>query len=740
MPSPRTDWNRVHQQSYSNLDKARDKAAQEYMYNSQTARDYMQVQFTSRFGRTAHEWQLDIAEAIILGLDSVLIAGTGHGKTIPFMLILLNDKAETSTLVVISPLKILQEDQVSRFRKMGISAAAVNGDTWKSQKLREDLKDGNIRAIFIGPEMLLKHEDFPMFAREHKIFRNTKAGVIDEAHCISQWSGDFRPAYGELDKLRSFLPPDTPLLPASATLHRTALVDIREKLLIDADESFTLNLGNDRHNICTSVREMRNAEDYKALLSLINLQASSLEELDKTIIFMNAVRPTLKACRLLRKHLPSCLYEAVDFLHALRSRQDKKRVMEGFREGKIRILIATEAAGMGADIPDIKVGIHFGVPSSLAVLKQRLGRIGRDPTIEATAIILVEKSMFKEVKKSRNSSNKEVVDLEIELDGQDEVSESGDDAIEAERGNDTEVIEQENEQTNRVLMESGGLGGKTFLKSVDPDVRVLVLMHSCERDISDEYFDNPMDGRKLPLGYCCGHCDNLNHLPSTTQAPDSPPSRPVTPSPPGEPDHDDPGSVHSTPSKDRNKNGKRAMVSRRKHSTALKARRGEHRKAAQATLKHWRSKTLKKVYPHCAYTAEAILPENVLKRLAGYVHETLDDIEKMGLVWVLAEDHADEVLEVLKRVDDEDKKEKQQRRQAGSEKRREAAKKREQKKREKKSRLQKENQVPGSGGNFSNGYSYYPEFFYKSGTNDYHVDSSIQSRILCSSSLRHCVF
>ncbi|THU89189.1 P-loop containing nucleoside triphosphate hydrolase protein [Dendrothele bispora CBS 962.96] len=367
-------------------------------YNSTDTRNLMQATFTQKFGKPAYDWQLNVSEALILGLDCIVVAGTGSGKTIPFMLPLLGD--DHFRILVISPLKILQQDQASTFYLFRSSDCNVCFFFCK-----QDLKNGVFHAMFLGPEMLLEHEGFRDFMREHNILKNIAATVIDEAHCISQWSGDFRKTYGKLEKVRSLLSPGTPLLATSATLCRASFMDIQSKLLIDAEEAFLLNLGNDRFNISTSVHKMNHAEDYEALLLHVNLKASTLDELDKTIVFVNTVRPTLKACRYLRDKLHPNLHSAVDYLHSYRSSRDKRKIMRRFRQGGIRILIATEAAGMGADIPDIKVGIQFGVPPSLTVLKQRLGRIGRNTSICASGVVLVEKSMFQAVKKRRNKTS-----------------------------------------------------------------------------------------------------------------------------------------------------------------------------------------------------------------------------------------------------------------------------------------------------------------------------------------------
>ncbi|KAF9528727.1 hypothetical protein CPB83DRAFT_766381, partial [Crepidotus variabilis] len=127
-----------------------------------------------------------------------------------------------------------------------LSATAVNGDTW-DEKLREGLKNGRFQGIFASPEMCLQHKGFRRFLSTK--LRDVCAIIVDEAHCISQWGGDFREAYAKLKDLRTFVPPEIPVLATSATLCPSSLKDVKSCLGLDLNTGFHLNLGNDRPNI-----------------------------------------------------------------------------------------------------------------------------------------------------------------------------------------------------------------------------------------------------------------------------------------------------------------------------------------------------------------------------------------------------------------------------------------------------------------------------------------------------------
>ncbi|KAH9952965.1 P-loop containing nucleoside triphosphate hydrolase protein, partial [Russula dissimulans] len=178
-------------------------------YSSEETRSEILLAFKNVFdGLEPYGWQLDICEALLLGLDCIAIAGTGSGKTMPFIMPLLVDLTEKGTVIIISPLNVLKHDQAVRFNKIGLCATAVNRDVW-TPKLEE-------------------HKLFSKLMRSIYFTKNILAIVIDEAHCVSQW-GDvngFWKHFGELGQLHSFVPTSVPFLATSATLPSRVLSDV----------------------------------------------------------------------------------------------------------------------------------------------------------------------------------------------------------------------------------------------------------------------------------------------------------------------------------------------------------------------------------------------------------------------------------------------------------------------------------------------------------------------------------
>ncbi|KAH9954793.1 P-loop containing nucleoside triphosphate hydrolase protein [Russula dissimulans] len=178
-------------------------------YSSEETCSEISLAFKNVFDRLElYRWQLDICEALLLGLDCIAIAGTGFGKTMPFIMPLLVDPTEKGTVIIILPLNALKHDQATRFNKIGLHTTAVNRDVWMP-KLEE-------------------HKLFSKLMRLIHFTKNVLAIVINEAYCVSQWGNvnGFRKYFGELGQLCYFVPTSVPFLATSATLPPHVLSDV----------------------------------------------------------------------------------------------------------------------------------------------------------------------------------------------------------------------------------------------------------------------------------------------------------------------------------------------------------------------------------------------------------------------------------------------------------------------------------------------------------------------------------
>ncbi|KAJ7841735.1 hypothetical protein B0H14DRAFT_3693692 [Mycena olivaceomarginata] len=391
------------------LQKARTDAFKDRGYQSAPTRAKLRNEFLERNnGMVAHEWQIDMGEALLLGLDCSLIAGTGAGKTMPFVMPLFMESDKI--IIIISPLNALEVDQASRFRKMGLSAVAVNGDTY-SNEIHKEIQEFKHRVIITSPDMCLKHDKFRQLL-------NTPAGGM-----IS-----------------------VPFMIAFATPPPLVLAEVRKSLHISTDTAYHVNLGTDRPNIAWFVHHMKGAKsDLEALEFLIRTRGSE----DAIIELVQSM-----ALEHLRDLLPPHLRGSIALYHSRRSKRSKQIIMDKFRKGEIKILLATEAAGMGCDIPHVEQVVQFMVPSSFSIWMQRAGRAGRNILIAARAILLVQASVFQEVAPKKGA-----------------------------------------EPTDDV----------NFKKAVETGLREWIETEECRRDVVDEYFDNGTP-RKAPTGICCDNC------------------------------------------------------------------------------------------------------------------------------------------------------------------------------------------------------------------------------------------
>lgn len=191
--------------------------------------------------------------------------------------------------------------------------------------------------------MCLGDSGFAALLKEPRWSRSILYMVVDEAHCIKQWGGEFRKHYASLETLRSFVPRGVPVLATSATMPPATLEDVRTILGINAEKSFHLNLGNDRRNIIPLVWPMEGGASNLAALDFV---VRGRDRPLRTVIYFNDKRLTMRACNYLRKLLPPSRVRTVDVLHASRGPGSKKDVMERFRSGEVLVLCATEVVGM----------------------------------------------------------------------------------------------------------------------------------------------------------------------------------------------------------------------------------------------------------------------------------------------------------------------------------------------------------------------------------------------------------
>ncbi|KAI0640947.1 P-loop containing nucleoside triphosphate hydrolase protein [Trametes meyenii] len=380
-------------QSEQLLQDARTNAAKEYKYDTADARSRLVSAFSRACsGKQPYPWQVDIAEALLLGLDSVLIAGTGAGKTMPFVMPLLLERMENKMVIIISPLSELERDQARRFREMGLTAVAINGQDYNA-KIHKGVSDGRYQVLIASPEMCLEHPRFSMLIRSPDFMSNVLYVVVDEAHCISQWGDKFRKKFTELVRLRSYLGIRKAFLLASATFPPFMLHDVFLRLEFRASTTYLVNLGNDRPNIVPIVHRMKAAQSSLPILDFLVRDVKPDTKFRRTIVFFNARNLAFKSYRYLQDCVCPELRPQINFLHAGRGQRARRRVTRQFREGTVNILCATEAAGMGMDIPDIDVVVQFLVSSTLSVWMQRAGRAGRSGS-QAYCILLVEPSIF----------------------------------------------------------------------------------------------------------------------------------------------------------------------------------------------------------------------------------------------------------------------------------------------------------------------------------------------------------
>lgn len=312
--------------------------------------------------------QQEIIESIGQGKDTLGLMPTGGGKSITFQVPAL---AMDGVCLVVTPLIALMKDQVQNLRKRGIMAAAIYSGMTRPEIVTtlENCIFGQTKLLYISPERLAS-ELFQTKLRHIKVSFIT----VDEAHCISQWGYDFRPSYLNIADIKK-LKPSAPILALTATATPAVIDDIQERLQFKEKNVFKMSF--ERKNLTYVVRPTID-KDAEMIHILESVKGSA-------IVYVRSRKRTKEISDLLEANgIPSTFY------HAGLTHSTKDIRQQRWHNDETRVMVATNAFGMGIDKPDVRMVIHYDSPDSIEAYFQEAGRAGRDGK-RAYAVLLYDK-------------------------------------------------------------------------------------------------------------------------------------------------------------------------------------------------------------------------------------------------------------------------------------------------------------------------------------------------------------
>lgn len=316
--------------------------------------------------------QKEIIDAVLAKKDVLAVLPTGGGKSLCYQYPAVHFQ---KLVIVISPLIALMKDQVMSLQRLGIPAGCLHSGQSDDEKrdVFAELNKGGAFVLYLSPERAQK-EGFQKWIQHRQI----ALFAVDEAHCVSQWGHDFREEYAQLSVLKKICP-HVPILALTASATPTVLDDISKHLNLKNPERMVH--GFYRSNLYYQVELCENEEAKLELL----LQSIKSTPQGRIIVYCGTRKVTETTAALLQKK-----FKQVGFYHAGLTADVRAQTQEAYANGDLRILVATNAFGMGIDQPDVRLVVHYQIPANIDALYQEMGRGGRDGA-ESTCVALYSK-------------------------------------------------------------------------------------------------------------------------------------------------------------------------------------------------------------------------------------------------------------------------------------------------------------------------------------------------------------
>ncbi|KAH9040343.1 P-loop containing nucleoside triphosphate hydrolase protein [Lactarius pseudohatsudake] len=319
------------------------------------------------------------------GFVPLTLAPTGSGKTLTFWIPLLFN--EDGITIVITPLIVLGEKNVKELLDVSIAAINLTTDSTSNETFK-DIESLKYCVVITSPKRILNDRRFLDLWKSKRFVNKLRSFIFDEAHCISQWSGDFRPDYANVGRLHWMVPARVVFYAASATMPCYVLAHVKTLLQMRSDTR-EIRLTNDRPNIHLATLEMLDPLVSCHDITRV-LRFDGNPPPPPFMVFCNDRKETERLCLYAQSLAPVECVDKLLWFHSGMSTDFRTKTIEKLRTTKIWGVFCTNAAGMGLDLRDIEIVVQWRYTQSLCMLWQRLGRAARDPNKEATGIYMVE--------------------------------------------------------------------------------------------------------------------------------------------------------------------------------------------------------------------------------------------------------------------------------------------------------------------------------------------------------------